>query len=254
MKIDDSQNELQHRSQILHESDPTERQVLRSHSKEDERDCRKKPVDCQTGRAEPSAGHELNRAVHGDPEQHADCDGCEHNGFEGIRVQRAHLISKFVLGQPIERKRARKGEGDPGQTTVIDRESGNGNNSEGNGKPLKLSKALAQQKHGQQNRDQRVDEIAQRRFDHVPDRNAINIDGPVDHDHDRGERQPGQCLSIAKDCQKGFPRATDKDEQHSGQEPEQDSPNHDFPGRCESEHRNDDWKRAPDQIGAESKG
>ena len=86
--------------------------------------------------------------------------------------------------EAVEAERDREREGDPGQAAVPQREDGDPGRGERHREPLRPGEALAQHQDAEQHVDERVDEIAEARLDHVVVGDRPDVEQPVERDED----------------------------------------------------------------------
>ena len=110
-----------------------------------------------------------DRAVETHPNQHGNCDRRQQHGFDCVGVQSADSPAHFVFGETIEPERDGERKRDPRQAAVVVGQDDHGQSTQADRHPLQHPQALAQEEYGQHNGHQRVDEVAQRRLDHVAD-------------------------------------------------------------------------------------
>ena len=92
----------------------------------------------------------------------------------------------------------REGERDPRERAIADDDDDDRERRETERDPLRHAQALAQHEHAEQHSDDRVDEVAEARLDHMAGEGGEDVDLPVDVDQHAGEgRQAEQPAAAA---------------------------------------------------------
>jgi len=103
-----------------------------------------------------------------------------------------------ALDQTVGAEAEREHECDPRRSTRFDSEHGDADRSDGHRRPLRTPQLLPEHQHSERYGDQRVDEVPERRLDHVVVVDAPDVDAPVDADEHGRRGEQGQPSSVTR--------------------------------------------------------
>jgi hypothetical protein len=113
-----------------------------------------------------------------------------------LRVDRADV--GLLLAEAVHAEGDGQHERDPWWAAVVDGDDQHRHGADRYRDPLRSAQALTEHEHAEQDRQQRVDEVAQTRLDDVPGVDAVDIGAPVEgHEDGRGRQQP-QLPAVAE--------------------------------------------------------
>ena len=164
------------------------------------------------------------------------------------RVQSRNLATDFVFSQTINTKRPSQDQSNPWRPAIVERQNNNSNKSNPNSKPLPKTQTLTKKNNSQHNRDQRVYEISQRRLHHMTRRYPDHISLPIHHDENSRNQNPYQRRPRRKNRTNRTPRTISGNQNNSSQKTKDHPPNNHLHSRSKRKQRDDDRKRAPNQI------
>ncbi len=130
---------------------------------------------------------------HLQPDQHAQGDRREDRRLGRQAGQRLDLAADLVLDQPVGAEARRQDQRDPRRMAVVDGEHQRRPRS-----PTPTATHCSRRSRSrrtsdaEQHGEQRVDEVAERRLDHVAVVDGVDVDAPVDRDQHRGQAQRGE--------------------------------------------------------------
>ncbi len=116
--------------------------------------------------------------------------------------------------------------------------------------PLQAAKALAQKQHAEHHVDQRVDKIAEARFQHMLVIHRPDKQQPVAADGKSRHRQQQHFLRLTQHQLRLNPAAAQADQQHHKQRRPDHAVGHDFAGRNLFDQLEVGGRDAPDKISA----
>ena len=152
------------------------------------------PVDAISG-ALPAPWWPNARSPRGEDDQRDDRGHEHHAGLDGQRLRRRD--GRLLLAESVQRERKGEGQRDPRQPAVVDGDDDDGD-PDRDRDPLGRPQSFAEHHDAEQDRDQRVDEVAEAGLDHVAGVDALDVDAPVDRDQHGGQRRAGRAAPVAQ--------------------------------------------------------
>ena len=177
---------------------------------------------------------------------YASRDRRQHDGLERDALHRAD--GRLLLGESVGAEGEGQEERDPRRPAVVDGQHHDRDERDAHRHPLQPSQPLAEDQHAHQHRDQRVDEVAQRRLDDAVVVDAPDVAAPVDGDDDGGTGDEQQLAAVAQErLELGHPVPQDEDRHHRHQRPHH-AVGEDLDGAARLEQRPVERERAPQDV------
>lgn len=250
MEEQDSQQELEHRGEVLQQSDGGQRHPHGGHAEADQGDRGDQAAEDEQQGVPGALGGERAAAAGGEQQQEAQGGQELDRGLGGQGLQPAQV--DLLLHQPVDGEGEGEGEGDPRQAPVSDGQDHDGRRAGADRGPLGGAEPLPQQQHAEGDGDQGVDEVAERGLHDVPAVDAPDVQAPVDGYHRGGERDEPQPLRLPHQLAHPRPAAQHQQDGGDGGERPHHAVGEDLGGAGGFEERPVEGEEPPHAVGGET--
>ena len=195
MEVEDAQEELDRRREVLQQAQRHHRDADRGGAEEHQWDG----GDQAAGRDESSMAEavraEVGLAAGDQPRDVRCCHRCQHQRLDGEALDRPDV--GLLLCQPVGAEGEGQHQRDPRHPAVVERQHDDRAEGDGHGDPLQAAQVFTEDEDAHEHRHERIDEVAQGRLHDPTVVDAPDIATPVEGDHHGGEGEEQERPSVA---------------------------------------------------------